>query len=1026
MEPDNLSVVCEMLKPEFEFSSSAVSESQAKIKTASVCAALSILHEIKLHDVLSSHEADSLPRQLLDNTLQVTLKLLEYLIHVDDMENMKLVSDALGQLIKERPVFFRFVWNPLFEVIQVACQGDDRQNDGVSDDSVKCALLDMMHDLLLNPDSAPFCSNAESRVGALMLCFTVLHNVDMEHPGEQYFHERLLTSDDCFGDEDGEEPPSFSLATSLLGSYIREWPIEETMPCCQTVLKALKTDNKDFASLRCALFVTSVLFDLLGVEMQQQLSFIVPTLQDLTEHPHPRIRLCSLICFKSLVTSDSDEEEQQGFREVYHGMFFRVVMNSIGSNTSFPKIACQGVNTLLSFCDPQVCKSEVLAPHVSAILDMCWEMMCHPECPRFLLMECLPLIGNVAVIDSDSFAPYYSNFMNAIHSMLMANPSRDLDKDSQEFKGKCLESCALMGSSVGYETFLSDGTKLLEYMIHHMSSRDQSSDFSDILSSYIVQSFARIAGVLGPSFQPYLCQVMPTLLSLASQRIEHNVQLEGELRGSSATDDDYVTLYQRGVGNIRFLCNSHAMKEKEMVLRSLYQFLLDMPGLMLPYARSSIHAVTALSPLQLCSEDNVNSLEIIGALLSDAVKTIIRLDSNCSDLTEIIHAVALYCLETLHDASKQDHLNFSAAAVDNMRLILQILAESNGRRKVCLPQSVGQNIFSCFEHQIALWLQRKHGRDTSELSEYFIPGDETQVECDMWLGLTDAVGYLFKSIALNEACALFQEGVMPFLQSIGSRSDDNDIQSMLISVLTDAVEAFSSVPHVCNAVIEVTAPLLFKNYGSSDMATLCTYGIGVCALHADCGEAWNAYREVSAPTLQRYLELVSEEELDEELKGTIISALFKVAVGQNHPVGLLLEVLSTMLPMECFPYEARECHSLVISLMMAEDTRLIGSHGESLPYLLVLLARLARLHAEAVRLLNATASFEMNQTLGLDNSDFWDEQFVSEDLNEKLQSLFSQWKHRQNFCGLDRVGIMSIAESLPVSEKEMIIQLINA
>ena len=998
MEPSNLAVVCSMLEPVFASSGAQLSGSvDIATHAAAVCAALSLLHELQPVSLAQSGDGAAPPaeqctpqqQQLVAVTLPFALHLLQQCVNSDDMTHMSSVSEALSGLVKANSLLFRETWAALLETVREACTGGAGE-EGISDDSVKCVLLEMLADLMTGRDSRSLCCNQQSRSACLTLCISMLCRVELseglEIEDEAYLNGPLPSSEDAFGDEDGDEVESSLLAASILSTFLRKWPIQETLPHCHQVIGQLFQGEGGCASIRAALFLTSMLFDLLGTEMQQYSPSLVPTLLALTEHSHPRLRLCALLCFKSLVLADYDDEEEEGFRMTFHEIFFPFILQSIQDNINFPKLACQGINTLRAFCDPQTCPQVLVLPHTQSILEMSWVLLSkRNEFPAFLLEECVPLIGNISIIDPDSFAPHYTNFMDTLSAMLMpcqSDGSASSNFNQQELRGKCLECCALLGTSVGYDTFLPHATQLLEFMISLQSNTaGESFDFSDPLASYMVQACARIAGVLGQSFEPYLHQVMPILLQHITQEIEHNVQteeqFEGGAGGKGGSGDDYVTVYQRGTGNIRFFNNSHAMKEKELSLRTLYQYILDIPRLMFPFVPDILRAVSCVSPIHCCSEDNTDSLTIIGAIISDACKLWLRFapasEQSAEAISNMFETASAYLLATLQEANKiasaHGNVAFSVAAVDNARLTLLIFVENNDvARSSPMSLSTGRALFLCLRDQIHMWITRKYegradllggegGREGEGEGEGEEGGmgdtraqeEEEQAEEDLWLGLTDSVGHLFHAMALADASLLFQQDVLPFFVPLLPASEGSlPLLSLLISILTDAVEAFAKNEALCHSVIELLAPFLFRYVDQDDVAILCVYGMGACALHGGDSSVWASHAADASACLLQCLQLMvsseQDEDTDEELKGTIVSALFKVGISQDNSEALLVQVLQSLLPLACFPYEARECHSLLVDEMMRGNARLLGgASGSNLVVLLGILAQLAAL-----------------------------------------------------------------------------------
>ena len=965
VESSNLNIILSMLQSVFSSCENIDSPySHISTQSAAVCASLSILHEIPMSQTHSGESCEQL-EELFCATFPIVHYLLNSCVENDDMTNMTAVGESLSRLVKARPLLFRDCWSPILDVVKSTCLGTSDKG-GVSDDSVKCVMLDLLVDFVTGKESASYCCNQETRAQCVSLCISLLCLINIpseEEMSDDYLWKKCAVNDDAFGDEDGDEDMSSVLAGSILGTFLRKWPIQEMMACCLESITRLFQDSNDYNAVRAALFITSILHDLLGVEMQEHMSVVAPTLFIITTHPHPRLRLCALLCIKSVILSDDGDDDQEDFRSSYGEQLLPLILESIADNIGHPRIACQGVNTLRAFCDPRSCPQSVISPpYIQSMLDMALNFLTNTsEYPEFLLEECIPLVGNLSIIDRDTFSPYYDKFMGLQKGILMVSSSAS-DGDLQELRGQCLESCALMGSSVGFDRFFSDATQLLDYMIT-IQGDVRSCDFSDPIASYIVQSCARIAGVLGGNFEPYIQRILPVLLEHVSQDIQHIVQTEDQFGSHfDGANEEYTTIYKRGTGNLRIFNNSHAMKEKEMSLRTLYQYLIDVPALMMPYFEEILVAIARISPSQFCTEDNADSLNVISVIVSDMCKLLLQHRANFDqdNILNFIERGAEYILSTLQEANKLSGqvsgIEFSAAAVENVRATLQILVETNSKiSSPYISHDIGAALFMALSDQIQMWLTRKYGGDGENVNDAVRnreDGEQQQLEDDLWLALTDSVGYLFKVLSTVDAVDLFQNDVLPFFGPLLPACENSiPLLSLLISTLTEAVEAFSANAKICNSIIEVLAPLLFKYVEEEDLTMLCIYGIGACSLHGNCYVAWSEFSDEAVHLLHAYFVQICGQEhdmWDEEMKGTMVSAIFKLCISQDNTEDLLKQVLLSLFPITIFPYEARECHNLLVNQMIEKNLQLVGgAEGENLPQLFAIIAQLCSLYHEA-------------------------------------------------------------------------------
>ena len=89
---------------------------------------------------------------------------------------------------------------------------------------------------------------------------------------------------------------------------------------------------------------------------------------------------------------------------------------------------------------------------------------------------------------------------------------------------------------------------------------------------------------------------------------------------------DVFTIYQRGMGNINVVCNTHEIEEKEIICRCLYQYCTDIPLFLWKY---SIPIIDSIGPLL---TSNVNKSEdlfiIINGIISLVHKMYLKYSSH--------------------------------------------------------------------------------------------------------------------------------------------------------------------------------------------------------------------------------------------------------------------------------------------------------------------------------------------------------------------------------------------------------------
>jgi len=147
-------------------------------------------------------------------------------------------------------------------------------------------------------------------------------------------------------------------------------------------------------------------------------------------------------------------------------------------------------------------------------------------------------------------------------------------------------------------------------------------DFSDPFHSYLSQMTARVAGVIGDAFAPYVPVFLPILLGRIYAPVGVKM-VDGDAAVAGAEGNDVVSVYKRGLGHLNVVYSAHEVQEKETACQCLYQYCRDIPHLVWTEAEALVDAVAALlsSPLA-CSADDVYM--VISCLLPEIAAMFLR------------------------------------------------------------------------------------------------------------------------------------------------------------------------------------------------------------------------------------------------------------------------------------------------------------------------------------------------------------------------------------------------------------------
>ena len=176
-----------------------------------------------------------------------------------------------------------------------------------------------------------------------------------------------------------------------------------------------------------------------------------------------------------------------------------------------------------------------------------------------------------------------------------------------------------------------------------------------------MQACARIAGIIGDDFKPYVDLCIPPLLASIAKGINIQVSEEdscfapqgvgAQNSSNGGKEADVFTIYQRGVGNVQVIFNTHEITEREMGCRCLYQYITDIHKHLWPHSLSIIRAVCPLLSSTVHKSEDL--FVTAGAIIVEAL-TMFLFYSPSSYLTPPYTASVLPCTPSSSSAAATD------------------------------------------------------------------------------------------------------------------------------------------------------------------------------------------------------------------------------------------------------------------------------------------------------------------------------------------------------------------------------------
>jgi hypothetical protein len=687
----------------------------------------------------------------------------------------------------------------------------------------------------------------------------------------------------------------------------------------------------------------------------------------------------------------------------------------------------KSMQCLRLFFNPDICRKKSCKAYAASLLDFCSSLLSNPTIDVRIKQEAASLAGNVSVLSSKKVinSKYHALVQQVIMILQTPIPSHAnsmLVRNHKLLQGKCLECFALIGKSVGVELFHNDGVEMMKYIIHSIQS---GLDYSDPIASYIMQACARIAGVFGEYFQPYIDVVFPPLLAHVAEPIVVEITEQGGYPSieSTALEDSHST-YQRGIGAVNVRYSSHDILEKETSLRVLYQYCLDIPSFIIPFLPQIMSSVSPLLHSPTASDE---IYMISCGILSEAFAIYLRSLTHQSmnpDVNIMEYKYSLVLANQMIAAAVtsmlvgweryqtiESHKYTPSPTVhvliDGLREFVTSNIDITSSHEIedvptvwihdlYISDDIIVDCFRLIRDELAIWMQRRFLAAPTVNRE-----DDIKVEDDIVSCLQDLGSWLIKYANSRLAdLAFFKNDFLSFLEQMMSSNITSDL-IIQIPVLW-IIDIIEYVSPLSDSLSTALLPKLLEVYDSSENLISCVYGFGVIAM----AQRQQFFRSEQVSLIMNLLSLALNwripslayhvdsyrAELDDEqedmLKDNAISTMFKLCIFQQSIVSSICAVddilpsLMLMLPLTKDLFEARSLHLFFLSLTKKGSVELFGNQCQRLVDVVQVLAKL---HVSVV----------IEHDDSINDKEFWMNQIITRECYLGIRKFIKSVMHGQ-------------------------------
>jgi hypothetical protein len=298
--------------------------------------------------------------------------------------------------------------------------------------------------------------------------------------------------------------------------------------------------------------------DLMVGELNQVLELVVPALRD----AHPRVRWAGCNALGQMSTDFAGT-----MQEKYHAIVVPAIIPVLSSPE--PRVQAHAAAALVNFCEEA--EKAILEPYLDDLLTHLFQLLQSPK--RYVQEQALSTIATIADSAEAAFSKYYDTLMPLLFSVLQQENTKEL----RLLRAKAMECATLIALAVGKERLGSDAMNLVQLLA---SIQQGITDADDPQAQYLMHCWGRMCRVLGPDFLPFLPNVMPPLMELASAKADIQL-LDDEEQVEQVQQDEgweLVPLKGKVIG-----IKTSTLDDKHMAIELLVVYAQVLEGAFAPY-----------------------------------------------------------------------------------------------------------------------------------------------------------------------------------------------------------------------------------------------------------------------------------------------------------------------------------------------------------------------------------------------------------------------------------------------------------
>lgn len=380
----------------------------------------------------------------------------------------------------------------------------------------------------------------------IQLIFRLMIDIDAD------IEETWLKPKEGFKDnqDDGEED-NVNFGKGCIDKLISAVGDEICLPLLSQIVNETMTNDSDWRYKNAGLMAFSQVGEY--VDDIKSVGAMVPVIVQHLQHPNPRIRYAALHCIGQ-VSDDMTED----FQETYGADVLPALVKTL--DDPVPRVSAHCASAITNFMDGAA--QELVHPFMGEISAKLGAMM--KQGISIQKENSVTAFASTAVAIKESFDQHFNESLDLLLSCLNENPQPEY----RQFRAQIIEAITLIAGAVSDEVFKPQADKVVQSMIYIQQSKLEEKDPQ---RSYLLSAWQRICLKMKGDFAPYLAQILPSILQMASLKPEMGVGSEG----ATAELTDVLNEIKPDDGKKLNLMNDD-IEEKDSAIQMLIVFVEEL------------------------------------------------------------------------------------------------------------------------------------------------------------------------------------------------------------------------------------------------------------------------------------------------------------------------------------------------------------------------------------------------------------------------------------------------------------------